>query len=119
MDTQYIKIDHEGNKFYYSDRAMVIRHKLNGPAVEWADGDKEWSVNGTLHRGDGPAIMSALNGNKWFLNGREVTEEEHAQLTLTINSNDKEFNVGVLNALINNGPLNKEIFNDKAGAEVW
>ena len=29
-------------------------------------------------------------------------------------SNGKEFN-----ALINNGPLNKEIFNDKAGVEVW
>jgi len=98
METQYIKIDSEGNKFHYSDRAMVIRHKLNGPAVEWADGDKEWSVNGTLHREDGPAIMSQLNGNKWFLNGKEVTKEEHAQLTQAIN---------------------KEIFNDRAGIEVW
>ena len=34
-------------------------------------------------------------------------------------SNGKEFNVDVLNALINNGPLNKEIFNDRAGVEVW
>lgn len=59
------------------------------------------------------------DGNKWYLNGKEVTEKEHAQLTLTININGKEFNVDVLNALINNGPLNKEIFNDRAGVEVW
>lgn len=32
---------------------------------------------------------------------------------------EKEFNEDVLNALFNNGPLNKEIFEDKAGVEAW
>ena len=28
------------------------RHREDGPAVIWADGDKEWWLNGRLHRED-------------------------------------------------------------------
>ena len=36
----------------------------------------EWRLDGKLHRVDGPAIEWA-NGNKsWYLNGRRVSEEE-------------------------------------------
>ena len=43
---QYIHIDRYGNKHYYSDREMIIRHREDGPAVEYTDGDKEWYING-------------------------------------------------------------------------
>lgn len=44
-------------------------HRENGPAVEYANGSKQWWINGKRHREDGPAIEDA-NGNKvWFLNG--------------------------------------------------
>ena len=38
-------------------------------------------MNGKLHREDGPAIEYA-DGNKfWYLNDEEVTEEEHKRMT--------------------------------------
>jgi len=52
------------------------RHRENGPAVESADGTKEWWLNGKLHREDGPAIEYTDGVKEWFLNGEELTEEE-------------------------------------------
>jgi len=52
------------------------RHRLDGPAIEWADGTKWWCQNGQLHRMDGPALEYA-NGDKWwYINGQELTETE-------------------------------------------
>lgn len=47
---------------WYKDANCTIRHRVNGPAVEWPDGDKEWWVNGLRHREDGPA--ACLGNNK-------------------------------------------------------
>ena len=41
------------------------RHRVDGPAVEYANGIQEWWLNDKLHRTDGPAITFA-NGNKWW-----------------------------------------------------
>jgi len=95
---EYLIITTEGHKLYYKDADCTILHREEGPAIEFTQGHKSWYQNNLRHREDGPAIMSQLNGNKWFLNGKEVTKEEHAQLTQAIN---------------------KEIFNDRAGIEVW
>jgi len=78
---QYIWIETNGTKFYYKDRAMNIRHRLNGPAVEWDDGSKMWYIDGKCHRLDGPAIISA-NGNKfWYVDGKPLTEKQFLALT--------------------------------------
>ena len=45
-------------------------HRLNGPAVEQADGTKWWYVNGKLHRTDGPAYESADGTKYWCINGK-------------------------------------------------
>ena len=96
---QFIRIDKYGDKFYFSDREMTIRHREDGPAYECAGGAKVWYLNGKCHREDGPAIECASgskvwylngkyhredgpaieydNGNKWwYINGKELTEEE-------------------------------------------
>jgi hypothetical protein len=57
------------------------RHKEDGPAIEWNDGDfigeKWWYFNGKRHREDGPAIEYP-NGNKeWFLNDTEYSEQDY------------------------------------------
>ena len=50
-------------------------HRIDGPAVEYTNGDKEWWVNGKRHRTDGPAIEYA-NGNKsWYINGKKYSEQ--------------------------------------------
>jgi len=81
-----VKVEANGNKYWYLNGK---RHREDGPAVEWANGDKFWFLNGELHREDGPAFELS-NGNKfwyfgvkraWWLNGKQVTEEEHKKLT--------------------------------------
>ena len=45
-------------------------------------GDKFWYQDGLLHRLDGPAIEWA-DGKEWFIEGEQLTEEEFLQ---TVNS---------------------------------
>ncbi len=51
-------------------------HRVDGPAIEWADGYKAWYLNGNLHREDGPAIECADGSKCWYLNGKEYTEAQ-------------------------------------------
>ena len=51
-------------------------HRIHGPAVIWADGEKWWIQHGQLHRTDGPAIELANGDTQWFLNGKCLTERE-------------------------------------------
>ena len=101
---QYIYIAKDGDKYYYKDRAMTIRHRLDGPAaectngskawfvdgnrhrldgpaMEWANGDKEWWVDGNRHRLDGPAIEWANGDKSWYVDNKRLTEQEFLALT--------------------------------------
>jgi hypothetical protein len=126
MKAQYIEIDEDENKFYYSDKEMKILHREDGPAVEWEDGDKSWWLNGKHHREDGPASEWGDGGKFWFLNGERHREDGPAierangykewwlndiqysqigfnkkmNLAPTININGQEFTVEELNSLI-------------------
>ena len=75
MKEQYIKIDEIGNKIYYSDKEMKIYHRENGPAIEWADGDKWWYLNGKRHREDGPAHEWYAGSKSWWLDGKLHRED--------------------------------------------
>jgi len=46
------------------------RHRTDGPAVESANGYREWYVNGKPHRTDGPAVESANGYRAWYVNGK-------------------------------------------------
>ena len=73
-----VKVRANGDKEWYLNGKL---HREDGPAVEYASGYKAWYLNGKRHREDGPAIEYA-DGNKfWFLNGERVTEEEHKRMT--------------------------------------
>jgi hypothetical protein len=63
-----LKIDEEGNKFWRNENRE--RHRLDGPAIEWANGDKYWYQNGKRHRIDGPAIEYADGDKIWYQNGK-------------------------------------------------
>ena len=69
-EEQYIHAYNNGDKFYYKDRAMSICHRLGGPAFEYADGSREWFVDGKLHRLDGPAVEWANGSNLWYVGGK-------------------------------------------------
>jgi len=66
---QYIHTDRDGNKLYYKDKAMTILHHEDGPAIEWAGGDKSWYINNKLHREGRPAIEWAGGDKAWYING--------------------------------------------------
>lgn len=81
METQYIKINTNGSKYYYKDRQMNILHRTDGPAFEGCWGDKEWRIDGKLHREDGPAIEWEDGSKSWALNGQKMSEREFLERT--------------------------------------
>jgi hypothetical protein len=65
-DESTLEIDPFGNKWWLNKQRKF--HRLDGPAVEYLSGRKEWWENGKLHREDGPAILYNDGGKSWFLN---------------------------------------------------
>jgi hypothetical protein len=62
----------DGSKEWYLNDQF---HREDGPAVEYADGWKEWWVNDQLHREDGPAIEYVNGSKEWWLNGQLHRED--------------------------------------------
>jgi len=65
----YVKVGKAGEvyKFYYKDKNKTIRHRIDGPAIEYADGSKSWWVDGKRHRLDGPTIEFADGDKVWWV----------------------------------------------------
>ena len=61
---------------YTLEDDIRLRHRSNGPAIEWNDGFHTWALNNRLHRYYGPARVwpSTDNDNKinWYLHGERV-----------------------------------------------
>ena len=53
--------------YYYKDPNHTILHREDGPAVEYANGDKCWYLNDKLHREDGPAVEYANGDKVWYI----------------------------------------------------
>ena len=100
----YVTVDDLGTTRLYKDAKCAVLHREDGPAIEWANGTKEWFQNGQRHRDAGPAIETAYgdrewyhnghlhringpaieyaNGSKeWYINGKELTEAEFLAAT--------------------------------------
>jgi len=69
----------DGSKFWYLNGK---RHREDGPAIELADGSKFWCINDSFHREDGPAAEWSDGSKLWYLDGKRLTEEEHAKQTV-------------------------------------
>lgn len=54
-------------RYYYNHRRELDRD--DGPAVEYANGAREWWANGVLHREGGPAIERETGHKQWWANG--------------------------------------------------
>ena len=63
-----LKVSANGTKFYYI-KGTNIYHRLDGPAVEYTNGDKIWYKEGKYHRLDGPAIEWADGSKSWYKEG--------------------------------------------------
>ena len=61
-----------GNRYW---RVEGEYHRLDGPAIMYANGTSIWYINGDLHREDGPAC-EYTNGTKcWYINGKRHRED--------------------------------------------
>jgi hypothetical protein len=65
--TPELTVDEDGNKEWHIDGKL---HREDGPAFVRADGTKYWYVNGKIHREDGPAIEFTNGAKLWYLDGR-------------------------------------------------
>lgn len=54
-------------------------HREHGPAIEHANGNKEWYKHGKLHREDGPAIEWHNGSKEWYINGKLHREDGPAR----------------------------------------
>ncbi len=66
---------HENGDFYCYNEEREL-HCEGAPALEWADGRKEWHKNGKLHREDGAAMTLPDGSKRWYLNDVKMTKEE-------------------------------------------
>ena len=79
-----------GNRVWRNSTGQF--HREDGPAIEWANGDKEWWVNGpvvemangdkawwvhgNLHRTNGPVVEYADGGRKWYFRNKKVSRSK-------------------------------------------
>ena len=64
----YTYVNRGGGSVFYSDSAGQ-EHRLDGPAVEMANGYRQWRVHGKRHRVDGPAVDLSNGYWAWFFEG--------------------------------------------------
>jgi hypothetical protein len=70
-------------KYYYKDGTTSSEHntskqlhRIDGPAVEYADGSKSWYVDDLLHRVDGPAIEWSNGSKSWWVDDELYSTEK-------------------------------------------
>lgn len=66
---------HQSMKDSHLFGVVTIIHRESGPAIERANGTKEWIINGKHHREDGPAIEHANGAKEWFRHGVRHRED--------------------------------------------
>jgi hypothetical protein len=75
MDEESVlEMDVYGTKWWKNKDGKF--HRLDGPAIEFTDGYKNWYVNGILHREDGPAVIDHIGENEWYLRGVRYKSKE-------------------------------------------
>ena len=74
--TYKVEVDKNGTVRWYNQQGQL--HREGGlPAVEFADGAKQWWFKGQLHREGGlPAGEYATGGKEWWVKNQRVTEEQ-------------------------------------------
>jgi hypothetical protein len=73
-----VKVYNNGDKEWFLNGKL---HREDGPAVECSNGAKFWYLNGKRHREDGPAVEWSDGYKVWYLDGKRLTEQEHKAAT--------------------------------------
>jgi hypothetical protein len=98
MQEYTVRIDSDGDRRWYKPGTDILHrldgpaiecangtrqwwvddkwHRLDGPAIEWVDGSQMWYRDGKMHRLDGPAYEGAAGTRWWYIEGEYLTEQE-------------------------------------------
>lgn len=79
MQVYRVEVYNNGDQFWKNEEGLL--HRLDGPAVEHADGSKEWCIDGKYHRTDGPAVEYADGYKAWYFDGKQLSEKEFLKRT--------------------------------------
>jgi hypothetical protein len=79
------RIDEFGNKRWFVNNKL---HRIDGPAIEYINGEKNWWVNGKLHRTDGPAA-EYTSGERWYLDNQVYTFDNWLKLNPDLTYGEK------------------------------
>jgi hypothetical protein len=93
MQTYTVTVDSRGTVRWYQNNLL---HRLDGPAIEYADGSKDWYQNGKLHRTDGPAVEYADGTKEYWIEGLVYNEHQFIEMTKPV----KELSVAELEKLL-------------------
>ena len=67
----YCHTDEYENKCWCKEDTFIL-HREDGPAVEYANGDKSWYQNGLKHRLDGPVVETKNSYKTWYYHGKWI-----------------------------------------------
>ena len=73
MGSEPTEIKNDGTRIWRNDKGE--RHREDGPAVIYSDGEQYWYINGNLHREDGPAVIFPDGEQYWYINFHDVTDQ--------------------------------------------
>jgi len=97
MEKYDVEVDERGTVRYFKKGTDQL-HRLDGPAIEFANGTKSWYQNGELHRLVGPAVEYASGVNEWHIDDVKFIE---AQFKRKINRlNTKEMTIAEIEKLL-------------------
>ena len=88
MEKYFVTVNQGNGVRFYKDEACKIPHREDGPAVECANGNKQYWQNGKLHRDDGPAVEDA-SGGKWYYQNDKLHRDDGPAVLYS--NGDKEY----------------------------
>lgn len=80
------KVTHSDGKVEYYDSAArtIGLHRVDGPAIEFPNGDKWYCQLNKLHRLDGPAIERANGNHEYWIDGVKLSETEYRNMVVPV-----------------------------------
>lgn len=69
MQEYKMTVDYDGTIRYYKPGTDVL-HRIDGPAIVYANGTVEYFIDGKLHRTDGPAVIWSTGYKAWYQDNR-------------------------------------------------
>ena len=63
------------SKFWKNEKGYF--HREDGPAIEYANGRRQWFNDGKFHREDGPVIAWESGSCSYYLNNEPYTKKEY------------------------------------------